>query len=249
MRRWPGKFTGRANALLLAVLLIQPECRSQPALTGADSLRKKLAADSAHIYRKTLAKPYLRLEKRNSFVNATRVDFFGFLAGANLHNRHIVSAGYYVLDVRSRAPVTTSENTGSFSFRRMSYVNFCYQYIVHNSRYIQIHLPLEAGYGRYRALVAGGGTSPSEIVERGNFIPLACGAQFIVKALKSAGVTLISGYRYAYHDSEYLRFEGFFYALGVWIDARQIYRDVRWHRTKKRYRREVGRHASPGSMN
>lgn len=48
------------------------------------------------------------------------------------------------------------------------------------------------------------------------------------------------GYRYFLQQDKVLDFDGFFFPVGVWLDLRQVYRDIKYYGVqKKRYHREV----------
>ncbi len=205
-----------------------------------DSLRKKLREDSTRIFRNPIARPYLRLENRRSFIVEERVNFLGFQAGAVLYDKHIVSAGYYFLDKRSKDAISSIDNSdGSIrQFSKLSYYVFSYQYILFNKRFIQLNTPLEIGYGNY----AGAFLDSSEAVSGnfdGTFVPAGAGLQLILKPLRWAGVSGSGGYRYVKQDAVRVRFNGWYYSFGVWIDARYLLRELRYSLHKRNFRRSV----------
>jgi hypothetical protein len=47
-------------------------------------------------------------------------------------------------------------------------------------------------------------------------------------------------YRYIPYNQNLLDFDGLCYSLGIWVDFRQIYRDIKYYGVqKKRYRNKV----------
>lgn len=203
-----------------------------------DSLRLKLSKDSAQIYRNTIARPYLRLENRRSFIETEKVSFLGFLAGATLYDRHIVCAGFYFLPKRSADWITPEPGIRSQKFEKLSYVNFSYQYILLNYRYLQLNTPFEVGYGNYKTEEKNLLTL-QDTIRAGNFIPFGLGLQLILKPLRWAGLSASGGYRYVKHDPISLSFNGWYYSFGVWVDARYLFRATRFHYAKKQYRRAI----------
>src|SRR4051812_22426783 len=140
--------------LCLLVLLPAAEAQyDQPGSLRRDSLRLKLSRDSARIYRRTIARPYLRLERRNSIVHGYNINLLGFLAGAYLHERHIVAAGFYEVEKQSKQAEVSLRDGKLQQFASLSVINFCYQYIFLSHRYIQLQWPIEFGYGSYNASV------------------------------------------------------------------------------------------------
>jgi hypothetical protein len=229
-----GFYAGR-RSVCLGLLLCAASVHAQRA-DPRDSLATALLSDSTHIYRVTIAKPYLRLENRTSFLNHARVNFLGFMAGVNLHQNHIVCAGYYQLDRRSKIPFRQAGTGRLHEYGNVEFVNVSYQYIFLNRKHLQMQLPLEFGYGSYRVGIDNDLPTNAGIPEEGNFIPISGGLQSIIRPVRSAGISLMLGYRYAKHEALALEFNGFYYAFGIWIDARQVYRDLRYAWVKKRYR-------------
>jgi hypothetical protein len=215
-------------------------CQNKDNRLKLDSLSIQFKKDSTYIFRRTIAKPYLRLENRRSFLAAEKVNFNGFLAGANLHERHILSAGYYFLDKNSKQPLhLNKEKTATQQFSRLNYGVFSYQYVLLNGRFLQLNTPIEFGYGHYTASV----TDSLNQIERedvsGNFLPLGAGLQLIYKPIRWSGISVSGGYRYVRHDAISLRFNGWYYSFGLWIDARYLYRWLRYSVYKKRYKDKV----------
>jgi hypothetical protein len=205
-----------------------------------DSLRASFSADSAYIFRNTIAKPYLRLENRRSFIIRENVNFLGFLAGANLHNRHVVSAGMYFLTKSSKDPIALYEDRpGTQQFSSLNYFVFSYQYILLNYRYVQLNTPLEAGYGNYKAMVSD--YQDPEIMHKvtGNFLPFGAGLQLIAKPVRWIGASVSGGYRKVKHDAVNLRFNGWYYSFGLWLDVRYLARQGRYQVAKKHYHKKL----------
>jgi hypothetical protein len=207
--------------------------------TNRDTLHRRLMRDSAIIYRVTNARPYGKLENRRTFFNGSPVNFYGAMVGAILYQRHVVSGGFYALSRESRDPVIVPKEGIYQQLNRASFVNFSYQYILINRRYLQIQLPLEAGYGSYRMRVRH--LDDPLVTEEGRFMPMAVGLQFIIRPFTAVGVSLTLGHRFSPIDASALSLSGEYYAFGLWADARQIYRDMRYWKKKRAYRRELAR--------
>jgi len=203
-----------------------------------DSLRKKLAADSAYTFRKTRAKLYLRVENRNSFISGEQVNLFGFMAGTTFYEKHTVCAGYFYLYNRSN-PIRFGEGNSKTGYLlSMSYYNFSYLHILLNSRFVQLNLPFEVGYGTYKATVINEYNEETGRIN-GQIIPYGGGLQAIFKPVRWAGVSLIGGYRFVNQRRDGPDFRGWYYTLGLWLDARQIVRSYKYRSLKKRYRERV----------
>lgn len=212
-------------------------------LRKLEALREGLRADSAHIFRYTPWKAYLKVENRRTFVNKESISLIGGMAGGIYRERHIFCGGYYFLNPGEDYSVRVLEDqvfTRQF-LRQMEYFNFSYQYILFNRRYFQVNLPLELGYGRFHLDVEDAQLVRIRQID-GDIVPVGAGAQLILKPVRWAGFSFLGGYRYIREDQERqlkLNFKGWFYTIGVWVDARHLYRMGRYYQKKRRYRQNV----------
>jgi hypothetical protein len=203
-----------------------------------DSLVLQLQKDSAHIFRKSIARPYLKVENRNSFLANDHVNFLGFLAGATLYERHIICAGFYSLDKKSRRLIALPQDAGKQEFSKLEYVDFAYQYVLINLKYLQLNVPFEVGYGSYVATVSDSLNRNVKNLD-GNFVPFGWGLQFIFKPIRWLGLSASGGYREVKQDAIKLSINGWYYSFGIWLDARLIYRELKYSRHKKRIHHEL----------
>lgn len=66
------------------------------------------------------------------------------------------------------------------------------------------------------------------------------GPQIAIKPLPWIGIQGMAGYRFTFGTSTNLNFNGFYYGYGLWLDLRQIIRDIRYYLIKKpKYKHEV----------
>ncbi len=203
-----------------------------------DSLARKLRTDSLHIYRRTTAKLFLKVENRNSFVSREGINLFGFMAGATFYEQHTFFLGYFFLDPRNKNPISPEGWTTTVQhFLKMRYGVIGYQYVLHKSRYWQINTPLALGYGRYvveRKTEKGTDLSNAE----GNMVPASAGVQVIVKPLEWVAFSVSGGYRYiGQQENTDLSLRGFYYAIGLWLDGRFISRHLQYVHKKRQYQR------------
>lgn len=235
----------RAYITLLFLVCFMENCYSQEGIirnSQADSLQTKLATDSAYIFRKTKAKLYLRVENRRSFISQESINLFGFLAGVTLFEKHILCAGYYGMDKRSKKAIDIIDNARYVNqYLNLNYYNFAYQYIIFNKRYVQLNAPVEVGLGRYRIRVTDSLDRPIRHLS-GDFVPINAGLLCILKPVKWAGISLLGGYRYV-RDEQIrqikLNFRGWYYSIGIWIDARQLLRNGNYYLRKRKYHRDL----------
>lgn len=204
-----------------------------------DSLTRELIADSMFTYRFKKLRPYGNIDNRNSFYRPS--NFTGFQLGAIVNEYHTFGLGFYQLNRANKASATVNEG---FSLRALRYNTFFYEYLLLNKRYFEVDLPFELGYGFYRARFSdtlnpryGKQITPS-------FIPLSAGIKFIAKPVKWLGLSIMAGYRYFIETGKerVLDFNNIYYPIGIWVDFREIYRDIKYFGfQKRRYRREVKR--------
>jgi hypothetical protein len=209
---------------------------AQARYTLNDSLTTLLRRDSAHIYRQTLAKPYLKIDNRNSFILNQPVDFYGGMVGATFWNRHTLAVGYYFLDKKSRRPLQIDKLGSTREFIRLSYFNFAYQLVLFNKGHVQLQMPLEIGVGNAYLKRTETSSTVTVIHRAGRFIPYSAGIQVIGKITAWLGVSITGGYRYVVNDELQLRVNGFYYSFGIWVDARHLFRNYRYSKARKHYR-------------
>ncbi len=202
-----------------------------------DSLTRKLIADSMHTYRFKTLRPYGNIDNRNSFYRPS--NFTGFQLGVIVNEYHTFGIGFYRLNQARRAGATV--NAG-YNLRALSYNTVFYEYLLFNKRFYEVDLPFELGYGSYRARYSDTLHPKYNHIIAPSFLPLSAGVKFIAKPVRWIGLSLMAGYRYFIETGKerVLDFNNFFYPVGVWVDLRQVYRDIKYFGVqKKRYRRAV----------
>jgi hypothetical protein len=200
-----------------------------------DSLTKKLEVDSAHTYRFKKLRPYLNADSRNSFNPTNLTNISGLQYGVRVNEFHTFGIGLYTL---SRFSTNNNPIQAIYKVDRLGYMNVFYEYILLNKRYYRITLPFEVGVGGFQ------GKSLDTLATRTSisklFVPLGAAAKFVVKPVKWIGISTMIGYRYIPYKQNLIDYDGLYYSLGIWVDFRQIYRDIKYYGVqKKRYRRNV----------
>lgn len=206
-----------------------------------DSLTKKLSNDSLRTFRFKKFRPFLGLDNRKSFIKDKPVNFTGIQFGLIFKEYHTFGIGFYKMTEESKKPYKTKDNTRIINESiTLNYSTFFYQYVLLNKRYLEIDLPFEIGLGKYNLKLEDSITKQIYRNITAPIIPLGAGVQFILKPFKWVGLSVTGGYRYVAEKNVNLNFSGFYYAIGVWVDFRQIYRDIKFYGfQKKKYRREV----------
>jgi len=201
-----------------------------------DSLTLQLQRDSSRIFRKTAYRFFARIENRNSAIGGKPVDLYGIMLGVNVHQRHVLAAGFYLLG-RESYRTRFFFDEAMIRMRRLNFYNFSYQPILIHKRYYQVNLPLELGIGSYELTEHLDGSTPEFI--HGRFAPASAGLQVIVKPVSWAGISVLVGYRTIPLNRRIYNFNGMYYSYGIWVDMRYFYRKAHFARVKKLYRRQL----------
>ncbi len=201
-----------------------------------DSLSKKLMADSAHIYRFKKLRPYANIDSRNSFLTSNLTNLSGFQLGVIVNEYHTFGFGLYTLTKFSK---TNTPLSAISEFNRFGYINTFYEYFLLNRKYFEIDLPFEIGIGGFQARLRDTTATGLSNISKW-FVPLGAGVKFIAKPVRWIGLSSMIGYRYIPYKQSLLDYDGLYYSLGIWVDFRQIYRDIKYLGVrKKKYRKDV----------
>lgn len=203
-----------------------------------DSLTLKLQKDSLHTFRFKLLRPYANIDNRPSFLKSRPSNFNGLQLGVILNEYHTLGFGLYILNRASRI---NSPIKKDYRLHALRYYTLFYEYMLVNKRYFEVDLPFELGYGSYKATYTDSSSVPFVSgTLYPNFLPVSAGVKFVLKPVKWVGLSLIVGYRYFMEEKSILEFNNFFFPIGVWVDFRQVYRDVKFYGfQRKRYRRRL----------
>jgi hypothetical protein len=203
-----------------------------------DSLAEKLRNDSLRTYRFKKLRPYGNIDNRNAFIR-NPASIGGFQLGVIVNEYHTFGGGIYRLN-----PTTEKDALirNGYRMNGLRYVTIFYEYFLLNKRFVEIDLPFELGIGRYDASLADTTRDTRQRNLAGAFIPLGSAVKLILKPVRWIGVSFMGGYRYALEKQRNLNLNGVYYSVGVWIDFRQVYRDIKYYGyQKKKYRQAVHR--------
>lgn len=203
-----------------------------------DSLTFKLKKDSAYTFRFKKLRPYANIDNRNSFITKRPTNISGFQLGAIVNEYHTFGVGLYRLNSASHRDAPIRDN---YRIDYLQYFTSFYEYVLVNHRFIEIDLPFEFGIGKYKAQhIDTVEPNVHDPVSYG-FIPLGAAGKVILKPVRWIGLSVMGGYRYVLENKlALLNLDGSYYSFGVWIDLRQIYRDVKYYGFQKRkYKREI----------
>jgi hypothetical protein len=207
-----------------------------------DSLTIKFKKDSAHIYRFKNVRPFIAIDNRNSFIKNAPVNVKGFQLGVILKEKHTIGFGIYSLQNSSKQSLT-AKNENNISTKRtlnLNYLTLFYQYVIIDKRFFELDLPLEVGLGGYHIKLEDTITHKIITDQKGGSLITSGGVNIILKPVRWIGISGTAGYRIALDKNPNVNFNGAYYSYGVWVDLRQIYRDIRFYGiTRKKYKRHV----------
>ena len=203
-----------------------------------DSLTKRLHNDSLYTFRFKTLRPYANIDNRNSFIIKQPANIIGLQLGVVVNTYHIFAFGAYVLNQKSKHDSPIANN---YQVDKLSYFTVFYGYVLLNKRYLAIHLPFELGAGNYTAKQTDTMEQAQGKQVKYGFVPLGAGVKVILKPIRWIGLSIMGGYRYVIEGKpSLLNLDGSYYSVGVWVDLRQIYRDVKYYGfQKRRYRAAV----------
>lgn len=214
-----------------------------------DSLKQKFQKDSAHIYRFKKVRPWLAIDERNSWIRNTKglqripVTIDGLQLGVILKEKHTVGLGFYSMNATSQKPVKISDQNSKVTYQElvMRYSTLYYQYVIVNTRFFELDVPLEVGLGRYIYNLKDSAQTALLWREEGPIKLTGGGVRIILKPLKWIGVSGMAGFRIVgFNKRTNLNFNGAYYSYGVWVDLRQIYRDIKFYGfVRPKYRKKL----------
>lgn len=217
--------------------------------TSLDSLNAKFQKDSLHNYRFKKVRPWLALDQRNSWIknekglNKVPVTINGLQAGVILKEKHTVGFGVYTISNTSEKPKKLSDKNNKVTYEELllKYITLTYEYKIVNTRFFDLVLPLEVGLGRYVYNLKDESQSQLLWREQGPVKVSGGGVNIVLKPLKWVGISGMGGYRIVvFNKRTNLNFNGFYYSYGVWVDLRQIYRDIKFYGfIRPKYRKKV----------
>ena len=233
------------NYLILLLVLFHSSLFAQKItetqLQQCDSLRNKLKADSLHIYRFQKYRPYVNIDQRNSFIRNAPIKVNGIQLGTLVKEKHVIGLGGYAITTTSKQKVKIKMNKNIDVHREldMNYLTFFYQYVAIDKRYFELDFQAEFGVGKFDLKLYDFKTNNLLISRSAGMLVSGVGPILVIKPLKWIGITGMAGYRFCFEKNTNLNFNGVFYSYGVWLDIRQIIRDVDYHLVKKRrYRKQ-----------
>lgn len=214
-----------------------------------DSLKQKFQKDSAHIYRFKIIRPWLAIDQRNSWIRNEKgakkvpVTINGLQAGLIIKEKHTLGFGLYTMNATSQKPVKLNDKNNKITYQELvlKYITLYYQYVIVDTRFFELDVPMEVGLGNYVYNLKDENQSVLLWHEAGPAKLTGGGVQIVLKPLKWIGISGMGGFRIVtFNKKTNLNFNGLYYSYGVWIDLRQIYRDIKFYGfVRPKYRKKL----------
>lgn len=220
------------NTLLLILMLCTVSLFSQKKMS-----RKEFIKDSTYIMRVKLVRPQFRFDNRTIFIKGQALNINGLDAGVLLKEKLRLTLGYY----RSVKDITTERETiDNIEFEReanLSYGSINVEFIYKNTRYISLGMPLDFNFGK-NTLTYTDVISREQQRATGFVFTTDFGLSAILKPIRWIGIKGIVGYRKTiFNQVKGARNDGFFTSIGIYVDIREVVKDVQMFKLKKKYRK------------
>lgn len=223
------------NAILFLVFLI-----SLPGFAQTKMTRKQFIEDSLKIIKPKLVRPQFRLDNRITFLNDQKLSVTGVDAGVLLKEKLRVTLGYYRVSDKLTSLSKTIDNVDYVGQYDLNYGSLNLEFNYKNTRFFSLGAPLEIGIGANELKYIIKDTDV-EYEKQSGFIAMAYfGVSATFKPIRWVGLKVAVGYRKTlFNQIKQLPFEGFYTSVGLSMDIREIIRDVKMYKLKKRYRKDV----------
>lgn len=220
------------NALFLALIMCTNGLFSQKKMS-----RKEFIKDSTYIVRVKLVRPQFRFDNRTIFIKGQALNINGLDAGVLLKEKLRLTLGYYA-SVKNLS--REHEIIDDIEFEReakLNYGSINVEFIYKNTRYISLGMPLDFNFGKnsltHTNIISGEQQRASGFAFMTDF-----GLSAILKPIRWIGIKGIVGYRKTIiNQVKGARNDGFFTSIGIYVDIREVVKDVQMFKLKKKYRR------------
>ncbi len=200
--------------------------------------KKQFIKDSLEIVKPLIVRPQVRVDNRVAYHRGQRLTLNGFDAGVLLKEKLRLAVGYYALSDNLSAYQTQSMGVETERHIRLNYGSINTEYIYMNKRFFSLGLPLDFGFGKNTLSYLYKDSGEISEKESGFVFLTDFGLSGIFKPTRWIGVRGVLGYRkFIFSPIKDFNFDGPFYSIGLNVDIREIIKDVRMYKLKKKYKR------------
>jgi len=200
--------------------------------------KKQFLADSSFIMRPKLTRPQVRIDNRLTFFKKQTLGISGFDAGVLLKDKLRVTVGYYKVAEKLTSLEKIFNDLNYEADYKLDYGAINLEFIYKNTRFVSLGLPVEFGFGN---------NSLKYISEQNNLQPnnksgftaiSYFGLSGTFKPIRWIGLKGAIGYRKTiFNKVKELSFDGLYTSIGLAIDFREIIRDGRMYKLKRKYKK------------
>lgn len=232
--------TKKNNSLLLPILFIVVLFLPLMAFSQNKKISKKqFIADSLKILKHPVARLQLRIDNRTVFSAKQLINISGFDAGVILKEKLRVTLGYY--SISSSNILSLDKSIGPIMYKanyQLNYGALNLEFVYKNARFFSLGMPVEFGLGQNR-LKYKSTFDESDLSNKKSLVLLSYfGLSGLYKPMRWIGIKFSIGYKKTLlNQLTDVRFDGIYTSVGLAINFREIFTDVRMYSLKKRYRK------------
>ena len=202
--------------------------------------KKQFIADSLKIVKTRLARPQVRLDNRLTFLNGQKLGITGVDAGVLLKEKLRATLGYYNVSDKLTSLQKTIDDIEYQGDYKLNYGALNFEFIYLNTRFFSLGMPLEFGFGN-NSLNYTSALTNIQPDKKSGFIAISYfGLSGTFKPIREIGLKGAFGYRKTlFNQIKNLGFDGIYTSVGLAIDFREIIKDYKMYKLKKRYRKNT----------
>lgn len=229
-------FSRRYVYIILSSIFSYTGGFSQTKLTKKE--KAKFTEDSIRIMRPKLVRPQFRLDNRNLFYKGQTLNVSGFDVGVLLKNKLRLAVGYYSLSNNLKSYEKTIDDVRYQRELKLQYGSLNTEIIYKNTRFFSLGMPLEFAFGNNSLEYTNTETGELNSKKSGFVVSSDFGLSGTFKPIRWIGLKAIIGYRKTlYNAVKDFRFDGLFTSIGLNVDVREIIKDVKMFKLKRKYKR------------
>ncbi len=220
------------TTLIFTLLMLTTTLFSQKKMS-----RKQFIKDSTYIMRIKLVRPQFRFDNRTVYLKDGPLNINGLDAGVLLKEKLRLTFGYYMLVKDIKPEIESIDNIEFEREVKLNYGSINVEFIYKNTRYVSLGMPLDFNFGK-NTLSYTNVMSHERQNSSGFFFMTDFGLSAIFKPIRSIGIKGIGGYRKTIISQlKGARNDGFFTSIGIYLDIREVVKDVEMFKLKKKYRK------------
>jgi hypothetical protein len=202
--------------------------------------KKEFIADSLKIVKPKLIRPQFRLDNRLTFLSNEKLNITGLDAGILVKNKLRLALGYYYLSGKLTALKKYADQVEYQGQYDLKYGALNVEFIYKNTRFFSLGMPLEFGFGG-NTLNYVSELGSLKTAKQSGFIAMSYfGLSGTFKPIRWIGLKVACGFRKTLlNQVKDLAHDGFYSSVGLSIDLREIIRDGRMFKLKRRYRKNA----------